>query len=335
MQKRYVQTLIKEIEETKYKRKVSSIFFGGGTPSILPAEDIKEIMLAIKNKFTLTKNAEISIECNPNSITEEKLKIYKNLGFNRISFGVQSLDDDVLKLIGRVHNRSEALQVINLANIAGFTNINADLLLGIKENKNISRDIEELKAAGVTHISAYMLILEQGTPLEILAKQNKVKLLSDDESVAQYEEYLKVLRQNGFYRYEISNFALKGYKCKHNINYWECGEYLGFGVAAHSYINGTRYSNTENILEYIESYNNKNFEKLTNQEKLEELIMLGLRTKRGVSLKKLEELGYKVLENKNALKMLSLGIIKLNSTHLYITSKNFGIANQIILKLVE
>ena len=335
MQKRYVQSLIKEIEETKYKRKVSSIFFGGGTPSILPAEDIKEIMLAIKSKFTLTKNAEISIECNPNSITEEKLKIYKNLGFNRISFGVQSLDDDVLKLIGRVHNRSEALQAINLANIAGFTNINADLLLGIKENKNISRDIEELKAAGVTHISAYMLILEHGTPLEILAKQNKVKLLSEDESVAQYEEYLKVLRQNGFYRYEISNFALKGYKCKHNINYWECGEYLGFGVAAHSYINGTRYSNTENILEYIENYTNKSYEKLTNQEKLEELIMLGLRTKRGVSLKKLEELGYKVLENKNALKLLSLGIIKLNSTHLYITSKNFGIANQIILKLVE
>lgn len=335
MQKRYVQSLIKEIEETKYKRKVSSIFFGGGTPSILPAEDIKEIMLAIKSKFALTKNAEISIECNPNSITEEKLKIYKNLGFNRISFGVQSLDDDVLKLIGRVHNRSEALQAINLANIAGFTNINADLLLGIKENKNISRDIEELKAAGVTHISAYMLILEQGTPLEMLAKQNKVKLLSEDESVAQYEKYLKVLRQNGFYRYEISNFALKGYKCKHNINYWECGEYLGFGVAAHSYINGTRYSNTENILEYIESYNNKNFEKLTNQEKLEELIMLGLRTKRGVSLKKLENLGFKPLENKNALKMLSLGIIKLNSTHLYITSKNFGIANQIILRLVE
>ena len=335
MQKRYVQTLIKEIEETKYKRKVSSIFFGGGTPSILPAEDIKGIMLAIKSKFTLTKNAEISIECNPNSITEEKLKIYKNLGFNRISFGVQSLDDDVLKLIGRVHNRSEALQAINLANIAGFTNINADLLLGIKENKNISRDIKELKAAGVTHISAYMLILERGTPLEILAKQNKVKLLSEDESVAQYEEYLKVLRQNGFYRYEISNFALKGYKCKHNINYWECGEYLGFGVAAHSYINGTRYSNTENILEYIENYTNKSYEKLTNQEKLEELIMLGLRTKRGVSLKKLEELGYKVLENKNALKMLSLGIIKLNSTHLYITSKNFGIANQIILRLVE
>lgn len=335
MQKRYVQSLIKEIEETKYKRKVSSIFFGGGTPSILPAEDIKEIMLAIKNKFTLTKNAEISIECNPNSITKEKLKIYKNLGFNRISFGVQSLDDDVLKLIGRVHNRSEALQAINLANIAGFTNINADLLLGIKENKNISKDIEELKAAGVTHISAYMLILEQGTPLEMLAKQNKVKLLSEDESVAQYEEYLKVLRQNGFYRYEISNFALKGYKCKHNINYWECGEYLGFGVAAHSYINGTRYSNTENILKYIEDFNNKTYEKLTNQEKLEELIMLGLRTKRGVSLKKLEELGYKVLENKNALKLLSLGIIKLNSTHLYITSKNFGIANQIILRLVE
>ncbi len=335
MQKRYVQSLIKEIEETKYKRKVSSIFFGGGTPSILLAEDIKEIMLAIKNKFALTKNAEISIECNPNSITEEKLKIYKNLGFNRISFGVQSLDDDVLKLIGRVHNRSEALEAINLANIAGFTNINADLLLGIKENKNISRDIEELKAAGVTHISAYMLILEQGTPLEILAKQNKVKLLSEDESVAQYEEYLKVLRQNGFYRYEISNFALKGYKCKHNINYWECGEYLGFGVAAHSYINGTRYSNTENILEYIESYTNKSYEKLTNQEKLEELIMLGLRTKRGVSLKKLENLGFKPLENKNALKMLSLGIIKLNSTHLYITSKNFGIANQIILRLVE
>ena len=335
IQKRYVSALIEEIKREKVETKVASIFFGGGTPSILTAEAIGKIMHAIKENFNLAKNAEISIECNPNSVTKEKLKSYISLGFNRISFGVQSLDDEVLMLIGRVHNKAQALQTIKLARSVGFKNINADLLLGIKENKNISNDIIELKTAGVTHISAYMLILEPNTPLFNEAKQNKVKLLSDDESVAQYENYLKVLRQNGFYRYEISNFALKGYKCKHNLNYWECGEYLGFGVSAHSYINGVRYSNTENISEYLKNSKYKNYEKLTKQEKLEELIMLGLRTKRGVSLKKLEVFGYKVLENKNALKMLSLGLIKMNSTHLYITSKNFGIANQIILKLVE
>ena len=335
IQEKYLDTLIKEINSYKIQNNVSTIFFGGGTPSILTAEDIEKIILAIKNNFKISKNVEITIECNPNSVSLEKLKKYKKLGINRISFGVQSLNDSVLKLIGRVHNKKQALQAIKNARLAGFKNINVDLLLGIKENKNIFQDICLLKKLGVTHISAYMLILEKGTPLFNQAKQNKVKLMSDDESVEDYENYLKVLKQNGFNRYEISNFCLKGYQCQHNINYWECGEYIGFGVSAHSYMNGVRYSNTENINDYLKDFNKKQFEKLSSQEKLEELIMLGLRTKRGVSLKKLAEYKYEPLKNKNALKLLSVGLIKINKTHLYITSKNFGIANQIILKLVE
>lgn len=334
-QKEYVKTLLEEIKIYKINKKISSIFFGGGTPSILPSSEINKILNCIKNNFKLTKNVEISIECNPNSVNFNKLFNYFKLGFNRISFGVQSLDDEVLNKIGRVHNRNQAIRAIKQAKMAGFNNINVDLLLGIKENKNIFKEIELLKSLGVTHISAYMLILEKETPLYKMVNEDKIKLLNEEQSIQEYEKYLKILNNFGFKRYEISNFCLKGFECKHNLNYWQCGEYVGFGVASHSYLDGIRYSNTENICEYVNDHNLKTYEKLSNKEKLEELIMLGLRTKKGVPLKNLLKYNYDPLKNKNALKMLCLKLIKINKTHLYITSKNFGITNQIILKLIE
>ena len=334
IKEKYIEALFKEIETVSTKRTIYSIFIGGGTPSVLDAELIVNLLEKIRSKFKISKNAEITIECNPNSLNYQKLKAYKKAGINRISIGIQSLDDGVLKLIGRRHNKSRAIQAIKMAKDVGFNNINVDLLIGITKNKTIDGDVLFLKKLGVTHISAYMLILEKDTALFEKVKNGTVKLLSEDESIEQYNEYLKTLRKYGFKRYEISNFCLKGFECKHNINYWECGEYYGFGVSAHSYIDGVRYFNTDNILKYLDNFNNKVYEKLTDKEKIEELIMLGLRMTKGVNLLSLKALGYNILENKNALKMLSLNLIKINKRRLYITYKNFGIANQIILKLI-
>ncbi len=334
IKEKYIQTLFNEIETIKDKRTIYSIFIGGGTPSVLNSRLIVNLLEKIRSNFNISKNAEITIECNPNSLNYQKLKAYKKAGINRISIGIQSLDDGVLKLIGRRHNKSRAIQAIKMAKDVGFNNINVDLLIGITKNKTIDGDVLFLKKLGVTHISAYMLILEKDTALFEKVKNGTVKLLSEDESIEQYNEYLKTLRKYGFKRYEISNFCLKGCECKHNINYWECGEYYGFGVSAHSYIDGVRYFNSNNILEYIENFNNKTYEKLTDKEKIEELLMLGLRMTKGVKLTSLNQLGYRILENKNALKMLSLNLIKTNTQRLYITYKNFGIENQIILKLI-
>ena len=326
--------MFKEIETVSTKRTIYSIFIGGGSPSVLDGEIIIKLLNKIYSCFKVSKNAEITIECNPNSLTYKKLVEYKKAGINRISIGVQSLNDDVLKLIGRKHNKKQALDAIKLAKDVGFKNINVDLLIGITKNENIEKEIELLKSLGVTHISCYMLILEKNTILYNDVKNNKVKLLSEDESIQQYNMYLKALKQYNFKRYEISNFCLKGFECKHNINYWECGEYYGFGVSAHSYIDGVRYFNTDNILKYLDNFNNKVYEKLTEKEKIEELIMLGLRMTKGVNLLSLKALGYNILENKNALKLISLNLIKINSKRAKITYNNFGIANQIILKLI-
>ena len=334
IKEKYIEALFKEIETVSTKRTIYSIFIGGGSPSVLNSRLIVNLLEKIRSNFNISKNAEITIECNPNSLNYQKLKAYKKAGINRISIGIQSLDDGVLKLIGRRHNKSRAIQAIKMAKDVGFKNINVDLLIGITKNENIEKEIELLKSLGVTHISCYMLILEKNTILYNDVKNNKVKLLSEDESIQQYNMYLKALKQYNFKRYEISNFCLKGFECKHNINYWECGEYYGFGVSAHSYIDGVRYFNTDNILKYLDNFNNKVYEKLTDKEKIEELIMLGLRMTKGVNLLSLKALGYNILENKNALKMLSLNLIKINKRRLYITYKNFGIANQIILKLI-
>lgn len=334
-QEKYIHALISEIEDFPAQKPASSIFLGGGTPSSIDEKYIEEIMRAIRKKFAVSRSAEISIECNPNSASLEKLKKYRELGFNRVSFGVQSLDDETLKNLGRLHTRGEALAAIKNAQLAGFDNINADLLLGVKNMSEAEMEnvIESLD--GVTHISAYMLILEEKTKLFNMVKARKIKLLSDDESVNQYELFRKILKKHGFFRYEISNFAKKGYSCKHNENYWECGEYVGFGVSAHSYVDGVRFSNSDDFENYIQNYNAKTRETISKQEHIEELIMLGLRMKKGVSLEKLGELGYDALKNKNALKLAAAGMIKIGTKRMAIRENHFGVTNQIILKLIE
>lgn len=340
----YFSALQSEILQSEnFDGKIGSVYFGGGTPSCVDEKYISHTMKVLKQKFTLSNNAEISIECNPNSVTLEKLKEYKKAGFNRLSFGAQSFDNNILKKLGRIHNVNQIFSAISLAKQAGFKNINIDLMIGIDKLNfiDLKEKIAKIKTLGVTHLSVYMLILEQNTPLFNQVKTKKVKVLDDDSSVSEYNKVFQLLKEFDYERYEVSNFALNGFQCRHNLTYWNCLEYYGFGLNAHSFIDGKRYSNTTVLSEYLaKPFNIKkiriNEEVLTKSQKIEEYIMLSLRTKYGLSLEKLKQLGCDILtEKKQEInQLLKNNIISVKDEHICICEDYFGVMNQIILRLI-
>ena len=337
---KYIDFLCKEIIENAYLAKdkvVKNIYFGGGTPSCIKDCYINQILTCIKQNYVVDNNAEITIECNPCTIDTEKLKNYLEFGINRISFGVQSLNNNQLKILGRRHTREVAISAIKMAKDAGFKNISADVMIGIpKQTKqDILATAKELVDLGITHISTYMLMLEQGTPLYNMVQNNTLKVADDDECVFMYNCLYEFLKQNGYVRYEISNYALAGLECKNNINYWEMGEYLGFGVSAHSFMAVERFSNGNNLEDYYKRQG-KHSEKLTGLEIIEETIMLGLRQAKGISLSNLKTLGYDLLEikKKEIDELLKNNIITINGDSLSINEEHFGVCSAVILQLI-
>ena len=339
IKEKYFLKLVEEIKLNKNKNaNISSIYIGGGTPSSIDQKYIKKIIKQINENFNVLKNAEITIEVNPCSISENKLLQYKKLGINRISFGVQSLNNKCLKIIGRTHTKKQAINAIKLAKKCGFSNINTDVLIGIP-NQNyykLKNTIKILIKLKVQHISCYMLINEKGTKLTNLINNKKVKIISEDKCVKYYNNIFKYLKKYGYNRYEISNFAKKNYECKHNIGYWQLKEYYGFGLSAHSYVDGSRYANTCNIQEYLNNEFGYNKEKLSCLEKVEEMIMLSLRTVYGVDVKALNGLGYDVInEKKYEIDFLVKNkFITYENDTIKICEDKFGVTNQIILKLL-
>lgn len=337
----YIRYLIKEIENSyktyniEKKQNVDTIYIGGGTPSILKVENVKKILVALQNSFNVTKDCEITIECNPNSVDYEKLKSYKELGINRISFGIQSLNDEDLKFLNRLHNKNQAIEAIRMAKKAGFENISADLLIGIP-NQTVNSFTEQLKKLielGVKHFSCYMLQIENGTPLENMVKKHQIILPTDDQSVEIYNNCATFLKKLGFNRYEVSNFALDGFESKHNSKYWVGEDYIGFGLSAHSYINKIRSANPNNFEKYYKG--EKTFtEKLSKEELIEEHIMLGLRCKYGVDIEYLKNLGYNIEENENLTDFIDKNIIKKDKQRLFLNPDFYGVNNYIILKLL-
>lgn len=282
--KKYFDTLLIEIEKTP-RQQVSSIYFGGGTPSFVETEFLTSVLKKIYDHFDVIKNTEVTIECNPCSTTREKLKSYRMAGFNRVSFGVQSLSQKSLSFLGRKHTSLQALDVIKMAQECGFDNISADLLLGLKDS-DVVADAEKLIDVGVKHISAYMLQVEPKTPLADMYKKDSSVISTDDEAVEEYKKLNLFLEKKGFVRYEISNFALNGYASKHNMSYWTGQKYLGFGLAAHSFDGkNMRWQNASTFENYFEGKVLKEY--LSPQERDEEIIMLGLRCDYGVDIKKL------------------------------------------------
>lgn len=273
-------------EELKGK-KFDTVYFGGGTPSFVDPKFILGCMRLIKDKFELAENAEITLEVNPGTIDRNKLRIYKEAGINRFSVGLQSADDNMLRRLNRIHNKYDFLQACDI--LKGY-NLSVDVMIGLFDHTetDVRQSIDLAIAGGAKHVSVYALTPEEGTPMYGNYLNGD---LPDADAVAElYDFAVKHLKEKGFERYEVSNFAQKGYESRHNMNYWRRGEYIGFGVAASSFIGGRRFTNTERIDEYIHCLLNGKYaevysEKIEGKDAKDEYIMLALRTTRGVILK--------------------------------------------------
>lgn len=297
-QQEYVRNLLLEIEQkgvrcTDYE--VTTIFFGGGTPSILKAGWIADILDAIHRNFKVRKDAEITIECNPGTLTFEKLSIYKSAGINRISVGLQSASDAELRELGRIHTYEDFLKSYDLIRKKGFSNVNIDLMAALPGQtlKSYEQTLRRVLALKPEHISAYSLIIEEGTPFyekyeadELLReKGEKPQMLPSEETERlMYERTKELLLAHGYERYEISNYARRGYACRHNIGYWRRENYLGFGLGSASLLENERFHNTTDLTDYLGgdylAYEQK---KLDKKSQMEEFMFLGLRMTDGIS----------------------------------------------------
>ena len=342
---RYVELLCAEIEACRGKveeYQVSTVFFGGGTPSILQGEQIKRIMETLRKVFPFAEDAEISLEMNPGTVTEEKLVAYKDAGINRLSIGLQSVHDEELKLLGRIHTFDEFLYSYKMARKTGFRNINIDLISAIP-GQTVSSWAETLQTIvdlKPEHISAYSLIIEEGTPFyEKYGEGAGQELLpSEDEEREMYWKTKQILHEAGYERYEISNYAKEGHECRHNIGYWERTPYLGFGIGAASLFEETRYANPSNIEEYRTSFAKKfQAEKLSIEEQIEEFMFLGLRMMKGISKQRFaENFGRKIEEiyGEQIEKLKKLELLEEKDDRIYLTEKGIDISNSVFVEFM-
>ncbi len=280
----YAFALLKDISDNYKGEKLKTLYFGGGTPSLMPAELLEKII----KKFKLADDAEITLELNPDDATQNYLNDLARIGINRLSIGSQTFDDEILKLIGRRHNSAQIVEAIRLAKVAGFKNISVDLIYGLPAQnlEKINLDLEKFLELDIQHLSTYGLKIEDSS----FWGKNPPNVPDDDLQADMYELINQKLEQNEFERYEVSNFAKKGFESRHNLNYWGNNEYYGFGVAAHGYLDGARYSNFTTIEEYLNKPSTHELgHVLTEQEKLEEEIFLGFRKTSGIDCTRIKE----------------------------------------------
>ena len=361
MQKEYAQAIKKEIENWKNLNKdyeIKTIYIGGGTPSYIDSKYIVDILNAIKGNLQLGKpeNAKesdgnnrkenqakndisITIELNPGTITKQKLEDYKKAGVNRLSIGLQSTQDTLLKQIGRIHNYNQFLDTYNLTRKVGFDNINVDLMLGLPNQTitDLKESLEKICDLNPEHISVYSLIVEEGTPIKKLIDTGKL-VLPDEETERQMYWYVKdFLELKGYKHYEISNFAKPGFESEHNLDCWNQKEYIGFGLAAYSYIDNKRFGNISNIEKYIKNCNNNEFEKNVILEevqdktkKMNEYMILGLRKIDGISIQEFERIFNEnpiMLYRKELQKLHEEKLIVIDGDIIKLSNKGLDLAN--------
>ena len=347
---KYIKCLLQEIKEVGSNNRVDfengkddlfsvkTIYIGGGTPSLIESKYIVQIMEEIKSNFELDENAEITIEVNPGTVTLEKLEDYNKVGINRLSIGLQSTHEHLLKEIGRIHTYLDFLDTFRFTREAGFENINVDLMIGLPNQTlaEVQDSIEEIVSMEPEHISVYSLILEEGTPLFKKVEEG-LELPDEELERKMYWTVKRILEANGYNHYEISNFAKQGYESKHNLDCWNQKEYIGFGVAAHSYTNGIRYSNIENLEQYIKNYEEDKIEEnLVFHEKQDmeamqkEYMLLGLRKIDGVSI---QEFKIKFVANPVFLyhdkleKLVNEELVEIDGDQIKLTNKGLDLAN--------
>lgn len=336
-QEAYYKALLKEIEHTHVPEEyvVSSIYIGGGTPSIFPGEWIGSILEALQKMVPFAKGAEISIECNPGTVDEEKLKVYSEAFINRISFGLQSCHNEELKILGRIHTYETFLESYDMARKAGFENINVDLMSGLPRQtlEAFEDSLRTVAKLGAEHISAYSLIVEEGTPF---ARQ-VLELPEEETERLMYERTHDILKEYGYEQYEISNYAKKGFSCKHNIGYWKRVEYLGIGLGAASLFTDMRYSHTSNMEEYLQCSHQperirREVEILNEKAKMEEFIFLGMRMLNGVSFAEFREKFSKdlfMVYGNGISKMKEQGLISYTQGRLQLTRAGISLSNYV------
>ncbi|MCC0647002.1 radical SAM family heme chaperone HemW [Clostridioides sp. ZZV15-6598] len=361
--KRYIEDLKIEMElysnklnrDDKYKNKedfnldkndiITSIFIGGGTPSILTSEEIREVFVSIKEKFNIYKNAEITIECNPGTLTLEKLETMKEVGINRLSIGLQAVQEKHLNFIGRIHSYKEFEKNYMDALSVGFKNINIDLMYSLPNQTlcDWKETLERITDLNPTHISAYSLILEEGTELYNMYENNQFDLIDENIDIEMYEYTINYLKSKGYNQYEISNYSQEGYNCKHNILYWECEHYIGLGAGASGYIDNNRYNNLESLEDYHLSLIKRekpirDSENLSIKDMIEEKIFMGLRMNRGIKFKDFEKkfgIDFREKYSKQIEMLLARRLINQNFEGIQLTQKGREISNSIFIEFME
>lgn len=354
----YVNCLLREIEKQSIfygDHRVVSIFLGGGTPSLLSAQETGRILERVRARFSLAEDAEITIECNPGTATAEKLKNYITYGINRLSIGLQSTDDGELERIGRIHNYRDFLETYELAREEGFRNINIDLMAALPGQSLASyrKTLERVIALSPEHISAYSLILEEGTPLYV--NRGLYTFPDEDEEREMYELTEKVLGEARFHRYEISNYAQAGYECRHNKVYWRRGDYVGFGLGASSMVGNVRWKNPDTHADYaayvekmepldksramhiaqtraewMSAAGAREVQPLTLQEQMEEFMFLGLRLTEGVDLEEFRRCFGKTADEiygKQMRDFVAQGLLEREGQRLRLTPRGIDVSN--------
>ena len=339
----YVQALEKEISsysEFAKDYRVSTVFFGGGTPSVLEGEQTERILKKIRDTFRVEKDAEITLEMNPGTAQKEKLLLYRELGINRLSIGLQSVKNENLKLLGRIHTYGDFLDSYRMAREAGFDNISADLISSLPGQtlEEWKEELEILQETPLEHISVYQLIIEKGT--EFYEKYGEHEELLPDEETSR-EIYLwtgKYLKEHGFEQYEISNYARPSRKSRHNLRYWERKDYLGLGLGAASMVHNIRMSNTRDWEKYIEGSQNpkrlrEEVEFLEEPRQMEEFMFLGLRKKEGVSRKEFRRIFGRDLDmvyEKALQKHLENGMLEASKDRIRLSQAGILVSNQVL-----
>ena len=293
----------------------------------------------IKSIFTVEENAEISMEANPNTLNNENLNDYSSIGINRLSIGIQSLNDDILKNIGRIHNSNEALEAIEKAKQCGFANINADVMFNIPGQTidDINNTISQLIKKDIRHISFYSLKLEKGTPMYTLEKNKEIFLPEEDEEREMYYAGRNIMEANNLFQYEISNFAAKGYECRHNLKYWNQEEYVGIGPSAHSFLKNKRFNNPSDLKEYILSGENSNIQRnilevMDDNQMIFEYIILCLRLTEGLKFEDFENkfsVNFKEVYAKQIEYLFKNDLIEIGGDAVRLTKRGMDISNYV------
>ena len=335
----YIKALCREISSYKDKKiGIDSIFFGGGTPSLLEPQEFSLIVEEIKSSFAISDECEFTVECNPKTLTEQKLRVYSSLGVNRISLGLQSIHDNELKKLGRIHTFGDFLDSYELVRRCGFNNVNVDLMYGIPEQTADSFDktVKKILELSPEHISVYGLILEDGTPF--FEVKDTLPLPSEDEECDMYSAAATLLSDAGYIHYEISNYSKPGYECQHNLKYWKLREYIGVGAAAYSYFDSARFGNIDSISDYIDDKSRIAYYSRVGREELAyDYVMLGLRLGTGISLTEYKSLfGKDFREGREELisRFSSLGLLIESKERIFLTEKGFYLSNYLLTELI-